>query len=180
MNLYTKTGDHGTTHTLGSTRLPKSHPLFEILGYIDHLNAVIGWVDVVYSRPSISRVQNWLFEIGLWICQCNGSRILDLDGLDDEIQHIEDEIDDATSMTPPLSNFVLPGGNEVASRLHIARTTARSVERLLWHHAAQPSNVHTYLNRLSDWCFALARLALHQSQGSDKLWITRNNPPRTS
>lgn len=90
--------------------------------------------------------------------------------LSQETTRLEIEIDHATAAAPPLRNFALPGGIEITARLHIARTTTRNTERTAWRCLPQPTNIHAYLNRLSDWCFAIARLTLHHANKPDRLW----------
>jgi cob(I)alamin adenosyltransferase len=60
----------------------------------------------------------------------------------------------------PLSSFILPGGYEIAARLHIARAAVRRAERAMTALAeAEPVNPAAlgYINRLSDYLFVLAR-----------------------
>ena len=91
---------------------------------------------------------------------------------------LESEIDQAETSLEPLKTFILPGGNEAAARLHIARTVCRRAERLavgLPDHPALPAAV-TYLNRLSDWLFVHARLANHLAGTRDVPWHNPNSP----
>jgi cob(I)alamin adenosyltransferase len=83
------------------------------------------------------------------------------------------QIDAAVAQLPALRTFVLPGGSELASRLHIARTICRRAERRLVQFAADrpvSPTILTYLNRLSDWLFVQARHANQQSGVADIPW----------
>ena len=91
--------------------------------------------------------------------------------IESDITELEDEID--ATCAPPLANFVLPGGDEFAARLHIARCNVRLVEHLLWECLPDQTQVHIYFNRLSDWCFAVARHVLHKAGGHDVVWQQR-------
>jgi cob(I)alamin adenosyltransferase len=82
-------------------------------------------------------------------------------------------MDRATDALPPLRAFILPAGSEKAARLHVARTVCRRTERAvvrLAHEADVPALFLTYLNRLSDLLFTLARLANHQAGTADTTW----------
>ncbi len=95
--------------------------------------------------------------------------------LDDSMVHrLEMQIDSAEAELAPLREFILPGGSELAARLHIARTVCRRAERLLVDFAMDrpvPGIIVTYLNRLSDWLFVQARAANHRAGVSDVPWV---------
>jgi cob(I)alamin adenosyltransferase len=89
------------------------------------------------------------------------------------IHRLEAEIDAAQARLSPLRNFIVPGGTEGATRLHLGRTVCRRAERLcvgLAGHQPIDPLVMAYLNRLSDWLFVQARLANHDSGVADVLW----------
>jgi cob(I)alamin adenosyltransferase len=89
------------------------------------------------------------------------------------ISKLEMQIDTAVAQLPPLRNFVLPGGCELAGRLHVARTVCRRAERRVVAFAQdRPVSpvILTYLNRLSDWLFVQARLANHLGGVADIPW----------
>ncbi|MGH7178618.1 MAG: ATP:cob(I)alamin adenosyltransferase, partial [Tepidisphaeraceae bacterium] len=91
----------------------------------------------------------------------------------DSISRMEMEIDRSQSVLRPLKQFILPGGTETASRLHLARAIARRAERLTVRLRADSSidqHILTYLNRLSDWLFVQARLANHVAGVEDRPW----------
>ncbi|HIA38647.1 MAG TPA: ATP:cob(I)alamin adenosyltransferase, partial [Planctomycetes bacterium] len=86
---------------------------------------------------------------------------------------LENEIDDFDAQLQPLKNFILPGGCELSSRLHIARTVCRRVERNLVDFAVDADidcEFVKYFNRLSDWLFTLARYANKLDDTDDVLW----------
>ena len=83
-------------------------------------------------------------------------------------------IDEASEETPPLRNFIIPGGTGGASSLHLARTICRRAERAVVRLNEEDSSepfVVQYLNRLSDLLFALARLENHRAGEGDVLWV---------
>ena len=89
------------------------------------------------------------------------------------VRRLENEIDQAQAQLLPLRNFILPGGGELASRLHLARTICRRAERQIVRIACEqsiPPTAIVYLNRLSDWLFVHARLANRQAGIEDIPW----------
>jgi cob(I)alamin adenosyltransferase len=170
MKIYTKTGDDGSTGLIGGKRVSKSDPRIDCYGTIDELNAAIGLCAASAAEQALGRlrsVQNELFVIGSLLATPDGKAPGDmpLPQLDPRsIDRLEGEIDAAQAELPPLRNFILPGGCELAVRLHLARTVCRRAERLLVALAEDgPARVDPllvrYLNRLSDWLFVQARLA---------------------
>jgi cob(I)alamin adenosyltransferase len=178
MKIYTKTGDDGTTGLIGGDRVRKSDPRIDCYGTVDELNASIGWSAVVADEDliySIREIQNDLFVIGSHLAMPSEGRMnSSLPALDDAIVHrLEMQIDSAESSLDPLREFILPGGSELAGRLHIARTVCRRAERLLVDFSMErpvAAIILTYLNRLSDWLFVQARAANRRNGVSDIPW----------
>ena len=181
MKIYTKTGDDGTTGLIGGSRIRKSDLRIECYGTIDELNAVIG-LAVVVARQSagelatvLCEVQNDLFVAGSHLATPEDSvHRHSLPPLDEVIvTRLEMQIDAAVALLPPLRNFILPGGTELAARLHLARTVCRRAERLLAAFAMDrpiSALLLTYFNRLSDWLFIQARRANQLAGVVDVLW----------
>ena len=159
MKIYTKTGDLGETSTLKAQRISKASLLIKANGTVDELNANLGFV--VYKigdkaiKKSLLRVQNELFDLGADLSMGDISkntsykykitRKLEL--------RLEEEIDKLEKSLPMLKNFILPGGSEIASCIHIARSVCRRAERecvaLSQVEKINPF-ILSYLNRLSD------------------------------
>jgi cob(I)alamin adenosyltransferase len=178
MKIYTKTGDDGTTGLFGGHRVPKSDPRIELYGTIDELNAAIGLAVVVADQEMAARlreVQNDLFVIGSHLATPPESpSMAHLPMLDEMmVSRLEMQIDAADAKLAPLKQFILPGGVEGAARLHLARTICRRAERLLvasgmdWPIATM---IVTYVNRLSDWLFVMARLENAKAGVGDVPW----------
>ena len=190
MKFYTKTGDDGTTGLLGAAgsanRVRKSEMRIDCYGNVDELCAFIGWAAVeAVARGAASKqstilealqlVQQDLFVVGSHLAVADGAAPpSSLPVLDDAIvARLEMQIDAAVAQLPPLRNFVLPGGSELAARLHVARTVCRRAERRLVQFAADrpvAPTILTYINRLSDWLFVHARLANLQAGVADVPW----------
>jgi len=173
MKLYTRTGDDGTTGLFGGGRVGKDDARVEAYGTVDELNGSIGLAAAACPdqpaalariRDLLTGIQSRLFDIGADLATPAGAsqegRIQRLG--DDAIAHIESLIDEVDSGNDEMRAFVLPGGSELAARLHLARTLCRRAERrTLSLHRAEAVNQQTiiYLNRLSDLLFAMARRA---------------------
>jgi cob(I)alamin adenosyltransferase len=172
--IYTRGGDRGETSLGDGSRVPKLDPRIRAYGAVDELNATIGLV-LATDRPEsmrslLERVQNDLFDVGADLSVPWG-----VEGRlrveQAQIDALERACDEWNEELPELKSFVLPGGSELAARLHIARTVCRRVEREALA-AAQEVDLNplavVYLNRLSDLLFILARAA---NAGSEEpLW----------
>lgn len=166
MKIYTKRGDAGETSLFGGASTRKDHLRVEAFGSIDELNASMGWVAIAASpsrRQWITAIQTQLFDLGAELAtpskaEANRNRFIH----EEDVAKLEQEIDRVEAELSPLRRFILPGGTEEASRLHIARTVARRAERrIVALHAQEPVRpvILQYLNRLSDLLFVWAREA---------------------
>lgn len=186
MKVYTKTGDKGTTALFGGTRVPKHHIRIESYGTVDELNSHIGLIRDQDINPSykkiLERIQDRLFTVGAILATDpdksvlkNGKERLNIPKItDSDVELLENEIDAMETELPPMTHFVLPGGHTTVSYCHIARCVCRRSERLSVHlHEMEPTDemVLTYLNRLSDYLFVLARKLSHDLQADEVKWI---------
>jgi cob(I)alamin adenosyltransferase len=183
MKIYTRGGDDGTTGLFGGSRVPKSDPRIDCVGAVDELNAALGLAIADAGADSALRdkvlcIQNELFVLGGHLATPQGvAPSPTLPSLNDQmITRLEREIDAADAELPALKQFILPGGSETSSRLHLARAVCRRAERLLVGLAEGQSVspiILTYVNRLSDWLFVHARLANHRERVPDVPWQKR-------
>jgi len=184
MKIYTKTGDDGNTNLFGgggNARVSKGDARIDAYGNVDELNGYIGWSAVVAPAAmgeQLRNVQSDLFTIGSHLAVADGAALpASLPALDESIiARLEMQIDAAVTTLPPLRNFILPGGSELAARLHIARTVCRRAERRLVRFAQDrpvSPTILTFLNRLSDWLFVQARVANHASGVADIPWSSK-------
>ncbi len=165
--IYTKTGDQGSTHLIGGTKVLKSHLRIESYGTVDELNSYIGLVGDLLSdapgRENLREIQDRLFTIGSSLaCDPEQEPRMKIPDLQDaDVERLENEIDRMNEVLPEMKSFVLPGGHPTVSTLHIARCVCRRAERLcvslLEHAMPVEPLVIRYLNRLSDYLFVLAR-----------------------
>jgi len=179
MKLYTKTGDEGETGLIGGTRVPKNHIRLEAYGTVDELNSFIGLLTTFQIDNSdllfLQSIQNKLFSIGSYLAtdfsKYSKTKVLPL--LEKDIINIETEIDRLTSEVPPLNNFVLPGGSQASALCHICRTITRRLERRLYDLNEQipvDKNILIFINRMSDYFFALSRYLLFKNNIQEILW----------
>ena len=166
MRIYTRTGDDGTTGLIGGTRIEKDDLRLEAYGTIDELNS---WVGLIRSQEEASGVesvlidvQNKLFIIGsILATDIDKSCVPDnLNCSKTDILFIENQIDSLLETLSKQNNFILPGGNNIISYCHIARTVCRRAERNVYSLSKVvkiPPELLIYLNRLSDYLFVLSR-----------------------
>lgn len=181
MKIYTKSGDDGTTGTLGQGRCSKSDLLIHVLGEIDELSAVLSQCSDVKtaSITSIVEIQSRLLDLGAEIASLSADSRYLVREIESDIKSLEAEIDQMDGQLPALTNFILPGGTADARHLHIARAVCRRAERALVELTTQeptlrPESVK-YLNRLSDWLFVRARLVNSLAGIEDQIWVKKND-----
>jgi len=181
MKIYTKTGDTGTTALLGGKRVSKSDIRIEAYGTVDELNAYVGLLkDQEINGPRsefLKIIQEKLFVIGASLATVPGKdKVKKPDIYQEDISALESEIDAMDSQLVPLTKFILPGGHQVVSFCHIARTVCRRAERCvvaLQEEEEVKDNVIQYLNRLSDYFFVLGRLIAKELNVEEVTWVPR-------
>lgn len=188
MKVYTKTGDKGKTSLFGGTRVPKYDLRIEAYGTVDELNSFIGLIRDQkidsQSFETLIKIQNELFTLGSMLATPkdkeklkSGKERLNIPKIsENDIIHLEKEMDKMDKNLPAMTNFILPGGHSTVSYCHIARTICRRAERI----TVQLSNLEdinlitiSYLNRLSDYLFVLARKLTIDNQAKEVAWIPR-------
>ena len=170
MKIYTKTGDKGKTSLLGGTRVSKANDRINTYGTIDELNSFLGMVcdlEVDEKRMLLIReIQSRLFTIGSSLAaETERAKEFKPDLEENDVSKLEQAIDEMNESLPAMKNFIVPGGHQLVSSTHIARTVSRRAERLIIKLSESEEIeeiIIRYLNRLSDYLFVLAR-----KQGSD-------------
>ena len=177
--IYTRGGDGGETHLADMSRVRKSDARVAAMGDVDEANAAIGVARAGGLAAAVdawlARVQNDLFDLGADLARPG-------DGAGEgaggplriqaaQVRALEGWCDEANAPLSDLTSFILPGGAPTAAALHLARAVVRRAERTAVALAEeQPVNpeVVSYLNRLSDLLFILARSA--NAAHGDVLW----------
>jgi cob(I)alamin adenosyltransferase len=170
--IYTRGGDGGETSLGDGSRVSKLDPLVRAFGDVDELNSLLGWARVDSPDERLSRIQNELFDLGADLSVPFAPDDGKLRIAQASIDRLEADCDEANAPLGELRSFILPGGSEAASRLHVARAVCRRAEReVLSASLERPVNplAAVYLNRLSDLLFVMARAA--NPPGSEPLWL---------
>ncbi len=183
--IYTKGGDQGETSLVGGTRVSKSHQRLNVYGTLDELNSTLGLIaaqnksfsdgrfsDQVNSR--LKRVQDNLFNLGSHLA-CEDEKLREqLPKANSALlSELETDMDGWEAELPPLKNFILPGGSQLAAFAHLSRTVCRRAEREaveLHKTTTDTSETVVFLNRLSDWLFLLARKFNSLASATDVEW----------
>lgn len=180
--VVTRTGDAGETGLADGRRVGKDSLRINAIGEVDELNSVIGLVVCKglceEMKSELQLVQNDLFGLG---GELAGSQNV-LIG-EKQVLRIENAALYFNRDLPPLKEFVLPGGSEEASLLHLARSICRRVERsvvALGKEEKMPPIPMQYLNRLSDLLFIMARLANKLANCPDVFWKKQDYSERLS
>jgi cob(I)alamin adenosyltransferase len=175
--IYTRGGDAGETSLGDGSRVSKRDPRIEAYGTVDELNSTIGLVLAAGPpeelRAWLEQIQNELFDLGADLSVPLDDARERLRVGASQVRMLEERCDAVNARLQPLTSFVLPGGTEVAARLHLARTVCRRAERLAvglaGEHPVNPEALR-YLNRLSDLLFILARAANAAEGRQEPLW----------
>ena len=170
--VVTRTGDGGSTGLADGSRVAKTDPRIAAMGDVDELNSCLGLLQAQLNDAVLTdlllEIQHRLFDIGGELALPDTARIdaACVQRLDDSIEHYNKDL-------PPLREFILPGGNQAAAHSHLARAVCRRCERHLFRLAETAAiNPHslTYINRLSDLLFILARTLARQDGGAEIYW----------
>lgn len=172
--VTTKVGDKGTTALGEGTKVSKSDLRICCIGEVDELNSFIGYAKIAVSDDDLvqglSIIQNNLLNLG-------GELSIPKENLEllkeESISNIEKSIKEMNQDLPPLKDFILPGGDELSARLHIARSVCRRAERSIVKLLEEENGRNVwikYLNRLSDYFFVLSRYHTVKNNIDENQW----------
>ncbi len=182
-NVYTKTGDMGTTGLVGGTRIKKSDPRIHLYGEVDELNSHIGMAMSLlpsdFDLTLLVQIQSALFDLGSNLaCEQEKRSQFKLPQIKEHtIARLEQDIDQMDSQLLALRNFILPGGDPAASAFHICRTVCRRLERQMvdfedQHQGEVPEKALVFINRLSDYFFVVSRYINSIKKIDETLWVS--------
>ena len=169
MQIYTRTGDDGTTGLFFGGRVRKDDPRPEAYGTVDEAQAAIGWARATANAGGPNDELDVILvhaQRDLWVLMAELATLPDNEHkliagktrvTAEMVEALEPLIDGATARFDMPKDFVIPGGTPVAAALDVARTIVRRAERAALVVATAQSHVVPYLNRLSDLLWALAR-----------------------
>lgn len=177
MKLYTKGGDKGRTSLVGGERVSKSDPRVEAYGTLDELTAHIGYLRDMYLKETAWSAQ--VLEIMSRLMDCaaivatpaNEPQRVRLSH--SSIIKLEEWIDAISETLPKLENFTLPTACPAMSYTNVCRTVCRRLERAIVNLGIDQNMETTaqYINRLSDYLYALGRALTYQNGADEILWI---------
>lgn len=186
MKIYTGGGDHGKTSLFSGERIAKDDVRVEAYGDVDELNSLLGAILAALpesfdpgSVKELLRIQGDLFRVGACLATAGEDPTFEAtrDIPMDDARFLEKAIDRMDEQLPRLSQFILPGGHPAACWSHVARCVCRRAERHTVRTIRQASGdgdmysgTLTYLNRLSDYLFVLARYCNQATRTPDTTW----------
>ncbi|MGI0027559.1 MAG: cob(I)yrinic acid a,c-diamide adenosyltransferase [Nitrosopumilaceae archaeon] len=176
VKIYTKTGDDGSTGLIGGNRVRKSSPRIIAYGVVDELNSSLG-IALSFKLDAdianlLTKIQNDLFVVGADLANPDlknmSNRVTD-----DMVQFLESGIDKLEMELSPISYFILPGGDQIASQIHMSRAISRRAETGIVYLAEIEEINKTckiYINRLADLLFVIARVINKRKMIKDIAW----------
>jgi cob(I)alamin adenosyltransferase len=178
MKIYTRTGDAGETAFFDNTRVRKSDAVVDAYGEIDEANTCLGVARAAALDADLAAiveaVQRDLMAAAARLADPNEriAQRTEKVAIDSAaVERLERAIDALDGELPSLTSFVLPGGTPPAAMLHVARAVCRRAERRV---VALTSPIDpiliTYLNRLSDLLFVMARAVNHRAGYTETPW----------
>jgi cob(I)alamin adenosyltransferase len=168
VKIYTRDGDDGTTGLYFGGRVAKSSEPIEVNGEVDEAQAMLGWARSLTEPGSQMNEQLIALERDLWVLMAevatlpeNRRKLTAGKSLvtAQMVEALEHAIDEYSQLTTMPAEFVVPGENQIAAALDVARTVIRRAERVAVGYPLEGSFVVPYLNRLSDLAWTLARWA---------------------
>lgn len=179
MKIYTKGGDKGTTSLVGGSRVSKAHTRLEAYGTLDELMANIGVLyDHLPEKDFRKEELEWILCRVMDCAALLASEDVTLERLPQidatMIERLEKWTDNHLDGLPQLTKFTLPIGHTLASYSNVSRTVCRRAEREIVKCIDQklvvPAPVEGFVNRLSDYFYALGRSFNHQFGRGDVFW----------
>lgn len=178
--IMTRTGDDGSTALADGTRTVKSSLRIHSLGEFDELNCCLGVVlaqtipdDV---RERLLDIQHRLFDAGAEL-SLPGHKVIN----ERDIAHLEEWLQQYNKELPPLKEFILPGGGQAGSFCHLTRAVCRRAERRLVELSRSEGDLNpctlTYINRLSDLLFVVARVLARRDNAGETCWNRQDREP---
>lgn len=179
MKIYTKGGDKGTTSLVGGTRVSKAHERLQAYGTLDELMSHIGVLhdhlpDADFRREELQWILCRVMDCAAILASEDATLVKLPQISDDMVERLEGWTDNHLDGLPLLKNFTLPIGHPLVSYSNVARTVCRRAERQIVKCIDKgvnvPATVEMYVNRLSDYFYAIGRSFGHQFSTGDIFW----------
>lgn len=176
MKIYTRTGDQGETSLFDGTRVSKADARVDTYGDVDELQAWLGFARAAGAPERLAvmleQIQRDLFALGAQLADPQhriAARVTKAALSTEDVARLESWIDALEAPLPPLRHFILAGGAPAGASLHIARAVCRRAERRMVALGADALLI-TFINRLSDLLFVMARSANHDVNVPETEW----------
>lgn len=176
MKIYTRTGDQGETSLFDGTRVSKADARVDTYGDVDELQAWLGFARAAGAPERLGvmleQIQRDLFALGAQLADPQhriAARVTKASLSDEDVARLEHWIDALEATLSPLRHFILAGGAPAGASLHLARAVCRRAERRMVALGAETVLI-TYINRLSDLLFVMARAANHDVHVPETEW----------
>lgn len=170
--IYTRTGDQGGSDLGDGSRVAKNHPRLHAYGDVDELNSQVGLIAAEPIPDDLAvllrDIQHDLFDLGAELVVPGHEALRE-----GQVTALENRIDEFNTELGPLQEFILPGGGRAGAQAHAARTVGRRAERTVYALSLEESVspvILSYLNRLSDLLFVVARLLNRRGGEPEPLW----------
>ncbi len=181
MKIYTKSGDRGTTALISGERVDKHDDRVEAYGTVDELTAFIALLsdkmrgddELNAFSAELDNINSILMNVEAHLAAGDNNKYPLPEVSDQDVEALESSIDEMQSQLPSIMKFTIPGGCELNSLSHVCRTVCRRAERRSIVVAQQhtlDANVLRYLNRLSDYLYALGRTLTIRCGAEEVLW----------
>ncbi len=162
MKIYTKAGDSGETSLPSGERVAKDHPLVEILGSLEEIAALLGFLASMEGLPGKEKSRLEKLVSAAMDAIASAAAMDKAGGKREKtvpLKTLEHWIDEYEKKVPEVRTFVLPYGSRLVSTSHLVRTSVRRIERTIvkaGRETDMPSWILAWVNRLSDFLFVLA------------------------
>lgn len=179
MKIYTRKGDRGTTTLVGGTRISKSSARLEAYGTLDEMMAHIGVLcDMTPQTHFVREELIWILSRSMDCAALLASEDTTIAKLPQitpaHVKELETWTDNHLDGLPALTNFTLPSGAPLLSYSHVCRTVCRRAERRIVtcneNGIQSPPEVSAFINRLSDYFYALGRRLGYEAGATEIIW----------
>lgn len=180
-NLYTRTGDKGSSKLYNGEKRSKMDPIFNALGKLDELCVLLGRVRFVIDQyiiiefnGHIIQIQKWLYSLMASIAtprqNSSDKKCIETHFDQSAVNELEEWIDQLQSKLPKITGFIIPYGYPCSHSINMARITCRQAELILVsikeNGEILEDSILPFINRLSSYLYACMVITLQRE--SDK------------
>jgi cob(I)alamin adenosyltransferase len=181
--IYSKTGDDGTTGTIGKQRVEKYDIRIEAVGTIDECSAILGLAKSLTATDlgiEITGIQRSLYELMAEISVTDPGTDRFKKITETTVKELENRIEYYSSKVKLPTGFILPGDSTTSALFSMSRTVVRRAERrvaeLLSLGKIENMQVLVYLNRLSSFLYLLELFTVNDDGNTKNLTMAKGKP----